>query len=213
MGPPQVCSAARTAASLHWQCLPAAFISSLGEGFLRVMYVAIASAPNARLIVAGPAGEPPVGFVAGTTDTRAMFRWLLPRHGLALGLRALPHLWLPSVSCRVAENGFYLARRSLLGRRQPGPQQPAPRAELLSLAVAPQMRHRGVARMLVEALDDFLQDRGCAAVRVVTDAADAGSNGFYSAIGWRVARQFTHHGRLVNEYVHDLCVPRGPGTG
>jgi ribosomal protein S18 acetylase RimI-like enzyme len=84
------------------------------------------------------------------------------------------------------------------------------RAELLSIAVDPSSRGKGIGRELVAAFElhltgaltrpSSLVPRDCF-YKVVTSAADPVSNAFYVRCGFSLARQFQHHGVLMNQHV------------
>lgn len=61
---------------------------------------------------------------------------------------------------------------------------------LASLYVAPEFRRRGVARQLVEAIEDHARDNGVARLHLYTVDAEA----FYRKCGWAVAERMPSHG-------------------
>lgn len=195
-------------AALHCAYLPIAFITSLGELFVAAMYRGIAAAPQSCVLIASDGAGRVVGFVAGTASSGAMFRWILPRHGLQLLFRAAAHAWSPAVVRHATETAAYLLRQPerAAGRAGDcaadgaGTAGSPVAAELLSIAVGPSARGAGVGRQLVLGLEAFLRERGCRQYRVATDAEDRGSNAFYQRTGFTLRRSFRHHGRPMNEY-------------
>lgn len=147
-------------AALHHSMLPDSFLSELGTGFLQVMYRRICKDPGSILLVART-DEALVGFIAGTKDTRALY-WrflsfdLVPAAAAALPVLVRRSRWALE-TLRYGSGGATLA-------------QSLPSAELLSLAVLPSARGRGLGKTLVEALQDEFRRRNVVGARVVVAA-------------------------------------------
>jgi glycosyltransferase involved in cell wall biosynthesis/ribosomal protein S18 acetylase RimI-like enzyme len=170
-------------ARLHRDALPTAFLPSLGDGFLRRLYVAAAKDPEAVALVAQANGRV-IGFVAGVPSVRAFFRRFALRHGVAAAVAAAPHLVRPGA-----------IRRSLETARYPGTSGPNHGAELLSIAVDPAWRGRGVGRSLADRLMRGLAEQGATEVKVVAGAGN-GEGAFYRSVGFRpVGHVSVHDGR------------------
>jgi ribosomal protein S18 acetylase RimI-like enzyme len=76
----------------------------------------------------------------------------------------------------------------------------------MSLAVAPEMQHRGIGRRLVAVFLGAMKQERVVAVSLTTDRdANEPVNRFYQHLGFRIARTYaTQEGRWMNEYVIDL---------
>jgi GNAT superfamily N-acetyltransferase len=202
-------AAFRAIAVLHQSSIATGFLSTLGIAFLARMYAAIAR--HSRSAVFGAYdddagdGAAPIGFVAGTVDIKAMYRKVLVREGAFLGLLLLPNLFSFKRLRRIVETLFY-ARRSdaapgfmnaeLRNFEAPG----LPPAELLAVAVDAAHRGKGAGKRLVAVLEKWYSEQGVKEYRVVTWSRDASSNAFYQACGFAKAREFGHHGNVMNEY-------------
>jgi GNAT superfamily N-acetyltransferase len=192
----------RDVAKLHCQGIRRGFISSLGLPFVRTMYRGIGRAPGACVLTRGGLNGPVEGFVAGTVNTRRMFRWILPRYGARLALRLLFRLFSPIVLKNALETVIYIGRRSDRDDDSGEPEAATEStAELLAIAVSAEYRNKGVGRGLITDFECFLRAHSCDRYKVVTDAGDAASNGFYEASGFSLSRSFLHHGQRMNEYV------------
>jgi glycosyltransferase involved in cell wall biosynthesis/ribosomal protein S18 acetylase RimI-like enzyme len=177
-------------ARLHRESLPDAFLPALGDPFLRRLYRALATDEDAICSVAEN-GAGVVGFVAATRSVGRTYRRFALRHGIAAGLAAAPRLVRPGVARRAFETARYPSGAARL-----------PDAELLSIAVAPEWRKRGVGQMLTADLLRRLRERGASELKVVVADDNAGANRFYERLGFRpVARVEVHGGTNSNVLV------------
>jgi glycosyltransferase involved in cell wall biosynthesis/ribosomal protein S18 acetylase RimI-like enzyme len=132
----------RFLARLHISNIGGGFLPALGQRFVVLLYRALLSWPQAAVLVADD-GHGPVGFVAGVTDTSKFYRYFASRFGFRAFLAAAPRLVSPRNLRRAIETWSY--RDNETGAT----------AELLSMAVAPSVRKRGLAFRLGLA---FLRD-------------------------------------------------------
>jgi ribosomal protein S18 acetylase RimI-like enzyme len=177
-------------AALHREGLPDAFLSSLGPGFLAVLYRALATDPESVLVVA-ERGDAVVGFVAGVPSVGAFYRRFLLRHGVRAAAAAAPRVLRGGVVRRMRETATY-----------PDGMSGLPDAELLSIAVADSARRSGVATELVARLFADLAARRVEEVRVVVAADNLGANRFYERVGFRHAGTTeVHLGHVSNVWV------------
>ena len=190
---PARASDAPALARLHRESMPTAFLPALGDGFLRELYRALATAPEGVALVAEE-GPGVLGFVAGATSVDAFYRRFYRRHGLRAGLAAAPRLVRPSVLRRVGETASYPSRSAGL-----------PEAELLSIAVDDHARQKGLGRRLARALLDELARRGTAEAKVVVDASNVAANRLYEAVGFRKTRRIAVHGDVVSNVWVAAC--------
>jgi glycosyltransferase involved in cell wall biosynthesis len=121
-------------ARLHRDGLTGSFLPQLGDGFLRIMYRAMAADSGSVTVVAED-GDGIVGFAAGVLSTRAFYRRFILRHGLSAGLMSVGALVRPGVLGRLAETVSY-----------PSTVRDVPAAELVAIVVDPARRARGVGR-------------------------------------------------------------------
>ncbi|MGH2722679.1 MAG: GNAT family N-acetyltransferase [Actinomycetota bacterium] len=173
-------------ARLHREGLAEAFLSVLGERFLRRVYVALARDPRSPVVVA-EAGGRVVGFVAGTTSSRAFSRRFLLRHGVPAAVAAGRRLFRPNVLGRLRESATY-----------PGRTDAFPDAELLFVAVADGWRSRGLGGELVRRTLRELAARGAVEAKAFVAAGNEGANRFYRRSGFRLAGRVTVHGGEVS---------------
>ena len=169
-------------AALHVSEIGEGFLATLGSGFLRALYRRVVRDPGSFAVVAATDNEDVVGFVAGTVDTAALYRRFLARDGAVAGASALP---------RLARSWRSTLETLRYGARPPGIELPP--AELLSLAVAPEVRGRGIARALVRAFQEELVGRGVTAARVVVGGANGRALAVYTGAGFRAVTPLEVH--------------------
>jgi glycosyltransferase involved in cell wall biosynthesis/ribosomal protein S18 acetylase RimI-like enzyme len=167
-------------ARLHATAIPTGFLPRLGQRFLTLLYRSMISSDEGVVVVADLDGHP-VGFVAGTTDTADLYRGFVRRHGLAAGFAALPRLLRPS-----------MLRRAWETFRYDDPVGGTP-AELLSMAMVPEVRRRGIGESLGTELLGRLRQRGVSRVRVVVGEGNAGAIAAYEKMGFVVAGSVEVH--------------------
>ena len=178
-------------ARLHREALPGAFLPTLGEGFLRRLYRAIAKDGNAVCIVA-ETDEGVVGFASGMLSSSAFSRRFYVRHAIPALLAAGPRLARPSVVRGMLENVRFLR----------GGRPALPEAEIASVAVAPGSRGHGLASRLADAVLGELTELGAGDVRVLVGAANTQANRLYERLGLELRGQTElHRGVASNVWV------------
>lgn len=169
-----------TLARIHRE-IPDAFLSSLGDRFLKRLYRALVSDREALVVVAEN-GRGIVGFATGVPSVPGFYRRFYRQHGAGAALAAAPKLLRPAT-----------IRRAMETARYPQDMGPFPEAELLSIAVAPGARARGVGRMLAEGIRRGLAERGVSEFKVVVDVPNEPSNRLFSRLGFECRAQITLH--------------------
>lgn len=167
---------------MHRESMPSAFLPALGDRFLRRLYLALARDREAVALVAEDQ-RGILGFATGVPSVRSFYRRFILRHGAPASAAALPALTRPGALHRVRESLAY-----------PAGVKDLPDPELLSIAVVPGARARGVGRALVEGVVRGLRDQGVEELKVVVGADNESANAFYERVG------FEHRARIA---VHD----------
>jgi ribosomal protein S18 acetylase RimI-like enzyme len=192
---------AAAAARLHAEQIAEGFLASLGPRFLTHLYRRIALHPSSFLLVAtdggvtvnaGAAddrraaedigvaedGERCCGFIAGSVDVGGLYRSFLRHDALRATASALPRL--------VRQWRFAL---QTLRHGSDGPDG----AELLSVAVAPSERGRGIGARLVTAFLTELGRRHVDRAHVVVGASNEPAQALYRGAGFAEDRRFELH--------------------
>jgi ribosomal protein S18 acetylase RimI-like enzyme len=171
---------AAAAAALHASEIADGFLTSLGPSFLRRLYRRVVRVPGSFLVVAEDGGTT-VGFLAGSTDVRGLYRAFLWHDGPAVAL---------------GDAGRLLRSwNRVLETLRHGTAPTADGAELLAVAVHPEARGRGAGRLLVEAFLAEVGRREQRSAHVVVAADNDTAVALYERAGFRAVRRFQlHHG-------------------
>jgi ribosomal protein S18 acetylase RimI-like enzyme len=159
-------------ARLHREGIATGFLSSLGRGFLTVLYRSLI-ADDAGVVLIAEDVSGPVGFVTGITDTSGFYRRFVKRYGMEAGIREIPSIVRPSAIRKLIETARY-----------GGEDEVELAAELLSMAVVSARRGRGIAGRLQSELLQRLTDLGVGAVKVVVGSANAPAIAAYRKAGF-----------------------------
>ena len=187
----------RSVAELHIANINQGFLSTLGVGFISLMYRAIDEGDDSVLLVAQSDGKV-IGFVAGATGMKPIYRRML-RYWPQLFWALLPSLFSPRRVWRIIE----ILRYSRGGGGSSGATLPA--AELLSIAVAPEFRGQRHAENLYQSLCEHFLQRKLPAFKIVVGSALAPAHKFYRRMGAQPAAEVeVHQGSASTVYVQAL---------
>jgi ribosomal protein S18 acetylase RimI-like enzyme len=168
---------ATAVATLHAQQIAEGFLASLGPRFLTHLYRRVAVDPSSFLVVADGGGGA-CGFIAGSVDVGALYRSFLRHDALPAAASALP---------RLARHWRFALQT--LRHGSDGPAGP----ELLSVAVDPSQRGRGVGARLVTAFQEELGRRQLPQAHVVVGATNEPAQALYRGAGFEEERRFELH--------------------
>jgi ribosomal protein S18 acetylase RimI-like enzyme len=181
-------------AELHCAALAGDFLPSLGQGFLTVFYEGAMDLGVGFGFVAIEDSRP-VGFVLGSADTSALFKRVVARCAVTLGLRAIPAtIRKPALVANVLETFLY-----------PGKEDAVPeKAELVVIGFDAAYRGRGLGRGLVNALNNAFRTQGVRSYKVTVLQENLGANSFYRALGFQPTLEFELYKKKWNLYTLDL---------
>lgn len=186
---------AGAAAAVHAEAFPSFFLSSLGERFLRQLYLAFAQAEDVVAVVVEVDGRL-AGAAAGPLQPAGFFRRLAMRRTLQFAIAALPAvLRRPSIG-----------RKVVGGLRYRGPDTDTDGALLSTICVSPSARSAGVGSALLEAWCRAAVAAGATRAFLTTDLeGNSQANAFYLRNGWQVHGTHVADGaRAMNVYSADL---------
>jgi len=183
--------------------MPGGFITGLGRRFVELLYAAITGSPHGFGCVLEQ-DRRVVGYVAFTTDLGRLYRTVLRAEGPCLFLSVLGKMFRPKVLRGIIQNLLYPNRNR---------QADLPRAELLAIALAPEMRGKGWAtRLLREGLAECRR-RDISRVKVLVAADNAAAIALYRRCGFTLATETSSHGVPSHIYVADVGPTAEPGPG
>ena len=184
----------RQVAELHVANINRGFLSTLGIGFVALMYRAIDECENSIFFVEEHDGRV-IGFVAGATGMGPIYKRML-RYWPRLIVAMLPSMVFPRRIWRIFEIMRYGSGK---------PSVVLPNAELLSIAVDAEHRGQGHAEALYRRLVDYFQVRGDPAFKITVGNALAPAHKFYLRMGAVPVTEIqVHKGELSTVYVHYL---------
>ena len=192
------------AARLHARHIPTGFLSLLGPSLLARLYRRVARSHDCFLLVAEGDGKT-VGFLAGSLDTRGLFRRFVVLDGPLVALTtgwALVRHWRQALE-------------TLLGARirQPGVEPnthgvaAGVEAELLSVAVDDEYRGAGLGSALTRQFLAEAARRGAGSARVVVGATNDDAVKVYVRCGFAAVEQFEHHRGTASLLMRCRLVP------
>lgn len=185
---------------LHTESFPGFFLSSLGPGFLRLVYRAILKDANGIALVAERL-DAIVGFACGSSASQGFYWRLVKRQWWEFGWAATRVL-----VCRPSKIRHFVGAI----RARVVPRDTAPAAELMSLATSPGAQRQGIGKDLV--IHFLYAARRSGASRVTLTTGRQGNdqvNSFYRQLGFTLANSFlTNTGREMNLYeIKTLIIP------
>lgn len=181
----------RQVAKLHIANIDKGFLSTLGVGFVSLLYQVIDEGVDSVLLTVERDGRV-VGFVAGGMGMGSIYRRMF-HHAPRLALALLPSLFFPRRIWRMMEILRY--------GRDNDQSSSWPRAELLSIALDPACRGQHLAEALYRRLTEFFESRGNTEFKIVVGAALAPAHRFYLRMGAEpVAQTEVHQGERSTIY-------------
>lgn len=177
----------RRAAQLHADSITEGFLPRLGPRFLERLYRSVVKDDGSFLLVAENTDGTLVGMIAGTQDTRALYRRFVRRDGVRAALVAAP---------RVLRNAGAVLETLRYGGSTA---TDLPAAELLALAVDHTARGHGIGRALVDALTVEFARRGTTSSRVVVGAANDSALRLYRECGYHDASIVEVHRNIPSQ--------------
>ena len=187
-------------AILHKENIKTGFLSSLGVDFLECLYEAISISENSVLIVYLEK-EVVAGFVTGTLDITEANR-ILKRKCLFTIIKALVKVVFNKHKLKKL---FETYRYSTKGKTMYPYNL---KSELLSIAVDPNFRGKGIAKQLYEELINFFRQRGVSEFKIVVGEKLIDAQRFYEKMGAKKVSEFElHKGEKSFIYVQriDVC--------
>ncbi len=179
---------------LHRSAIATSFLASLGRGFSKYLYRGVLSSLSAFGFACRGEDGRVLGYIVCAESTSRVYKESLLRYGLLMAIWLLPRVWRISVIQRLWETLRYPFE---LGGD-------LPEAEVLSIAVSPEVHGRGIGTKLMQTALAELRRRGTTRVRVAVWAGNTAAIKFYERCGFELALTRMHHTRPMNIYTMRL---------
>ncbi|MBK5355072.1 GNAT family N-acetyltransferase [Pseudomonas sp. TH41] len=196
----------RSLVDLHIAAFPDFFLSSLGEGFLSVLYSNYLSSPNCACLVAFDTdgqGKKPIGSAVAIGNPSLFYKELLKKQWLKFSIRAIPSLLKkPGLVARKLVSAIFY-------RGDASSEFNTANAVLLStISVSPEAQGQGVGKKLLENVESFANESRFDFVYLMTDQDENSAvNSFYLNNGYRLeSTVLKGGGRHMNRYMKQLGV-------
>lgn len=186
---------AERVAELHHAAMGHSVWAGLGQPFLATLYRAMIDSPLFFGFVYVEDSEVK-GFIAGSTDTATMYRWVLRRRGMFVAPAALRGLATrPQLAAKLVETARYFGVSGAAD---------VP-AESLFCSFVPELRGKRVSGHINKVLFDELYARGRTHVKVSTEIDNEGANRQLTSWGFEQRNTFRFYGKDMVTYVLDLA--------
>ena len=171
------------------------FLSTLGIGFLSLLYQAIDESNKSALFVEIREGKV-VGFISGGLGMRPIYRQMM-RHPIRLMKSLMPSLIRPSRFWRILEVWRY-SRATTSTNASSDP-------ELMSLAVSSQYRRQSIAETLYGNLVHYFRMSGATSFKIVVGEELKSAHSFYSRMGAvQTGKIEVHRDQGSTVYTHNI---------
>lgn len=178
---------------IHLKTFPGFFLTFMGKGFLRELYMSYCKHELSGLLVAlGKEGHP-IGFLAYSENVSALYKFMLKKKLAVFAWYSLgAFIRKPKIFMRLVR-AFLKPKESKRTEEY---------IELASIGVMPESKGQGVGSSLVDKLKEIAENTSCQYIALETDAENNdGANRFYVKNGFVLNSTFeTPEHRKMNEY-------------
>ena len=185
---------------LHIAAFPSFFLTFMGAGFLRELYLGFINISNGIFFVAVD-DDKVVGFIAGTNAPVVFFSEMRRKRGIFFLLNAVP---------AIVRHPIIVIKKLFLAFTYRGdkPLTIKNSALLSSIGVSPEVIGRGIGYQLLMKFESDVISRGAKFIYLTTDAVGNDSvKAFYSKCGYSVESTFLQQtNRPMIRYVKKLSI-------
>ncbi|MCL5432984.1 MAG: GNAT family N-acetyltransferase [Patescibacteria group bacterium] len=181
-------------ARIHFLELESDFLPSLGEKFLRLLYLNLIQSKDIYIWVEDSNGNIR-GFVVGSENFDVVFKQIIIKNFIKYIFLILPQiLKKPAIINNIIETLFYTRRVRIN----------ASRAELIVISVLKKYQRIGLGKGLVFALEETFISKKIKQYKVSVNAANLVANTFYSSLNFKKVSNFFLYGKKINLYIKKL---------
>jgi len=181
--------------NIHLATFNGFFLTFMGRGFLRQMYLSYTQHKESGIYIATENGTA-IGFLAYSTLMSGLYKYMIKHHLIQFAWYSLGAFFRnPKVFFRLLR-AFLKPRESKRNERY---------VELASIGVHPDVKAKGIGSKLIDALKSDIDFAEFEYITLETDAVDNKiANKFYAKNGFHIVREFkTCEGRYMYEYRYE----------
>lgn len=183
-----------TLAKIHFLELNSDFLPSLGERFLRLLYLNLLQSKNTCIFI-NYINNDEQGFAVGTKDFNKVFMIIIMRNFIKYVFLILPQIIKkPKILKNIFDTMFYTKKAEF----------DAPRAELIVIAVSKKYHRKGIGRQLIFAIERNFLRQGIKEYKVSVNAKNSIANSFYLSLGFKKTHDFLIYGKKINLYIKQI---------
>jgi ribosomal protein S18 acetylase RimI-like enzyme len=183
-------------ASLHRNNIGQGFLSTLGGQFLSYLYKAVRGCQSGILIIAID-NNSVIGFVAGTTDLKSIYKLLIKKYKFQVLIKIIPHI--------LSIENIKKLSDTILYSNQSDTKSNLPKSELLSIAIDQNFRGKTAASLLFSQLNDEFKKRQVKQFKIVVGSDLKRARSFYKKMGAVELSQIEiHSGSQSSVYIMDI---------
>ncbi|MGH2793469.1 MAG: GNAT family N-acetyltransferase [Actinomycetota bacterium] len=181
-------------ARLHRETVPTAFLPTLGDRFMRLLYRALLKDPRGSVAVVEDDRGRVVGLASGADSVAAFYKRFFIRYGVLAGIVAAPRLLRPSVLKRARETAGF-----------PKGAEEYPEAEIFIWGVDRRVRARGLGVAVLDEATRAMGRRGVPEARGIVFAENDRARKVLEDSGWRIAGEVSVHAGRTSVVVVRPC--------
>lgn len=183
---------AHAVSRIHGEALKIGFLSTFGEDFLKILYEGIVQSRYGFGYVYVEDSEI-VGFISGTSNSSKLMSDVYRKKFLPFGKVIFRFsLRKPGTLNSVIQSIRYPRLADQVS------------AELLSIAVIPEYRKKGVGKELVNALINHFDDLGISKFNVSVDQRLDGASKFYKELGFKYSGKIEIYKRTLDNFSYNI---------
>lgn len=178
---------------IHMKTFTGFFLTFLGQGFLRQLYVGFIDHAESNIIIAFDENKKVIGFLAYSEQLSSFYKYLIKK-------RFLQFAWF--AFCAFLKKPKILFRLLRAFTYSDGSKREEQYVELSSIGVLPEKKNLGVGSKMIELLKQYFSHSEFEYIKLETDRDNnEGANHFYQKNGFVLDHSYeTPEGRGMNEY-------------
>ena len=182
--------------TLHERVTPQGFMVGLGLRFLLSFYESIISCSSTFLIVAMDEKSKILGFIAGSDNTKSLYKHLIFKHFLGVAIPVSRRILQKRTMKKIIESLFYPSRTNHSG---------LPREEILNFCVHPDHQGSGISQLLFSSAVQHFRTKGATSLKVAASVDQKRALGFCNKVNASFVGDLEiHKGHLSKLFRYDF---------